>query len=355
MLQKLLLASLMCISLSMQAGHLSRIAEKVGRPLQKAIVVLVCSTTTCLMGFKAEAELRVLEGIGVDSYYGTRLKELSLGGGSHSGHGFVDGKVILADNGRNEDSVGYLRELVTLDEDGVHLQELNAYLYYDYYLGGGKTYGEADKQMLTSTRLGFDHYDMRSFELADDTDGFVVSHLHLIGVEFPLSIHRYKPVFISKSKVTPKFSSKVGAGGLGLVKTGIFSQADLEAWAGDEADFSYSFFLTNSIGVYIRPMQDGIDVGRLGLGFKVEQMRTLRGDIDFTDGTDGSFTAIWESAQAEVEITLLDYNDSDDIWKLGVDLTFFRQLLDAESDAGKHFLQRKNGRRIRFALSKYWE
>ena len=336
MLQKLLLASLICMSLSMQAGHLSRIAEKVGRPLQKAIVVLVCSATTCLMGLKADAQLRL---IAVDSYHGTRIKELSLGRNSRSGHSFIDGRVILADNGSSDDhetSVGYVHGLATLDEDGMRLQELNSYLYYTYILPDGNTYGETSKQMLALTRLGFDHYDMRSFELADDTDGFAVSHLHGIGLELPI------------------LTTRVGVGNLGLVKTGLFEQADLEAWAGDEADFSYLLFLTNSIGLHIRPMRDGVYVGPLGLGFKVEQMRTLRGDIDFTDGTDGGFTAIWESAQAEVEITLLDYNYSKDIWKLGVDLTFFRQRLDAMSDTGKHFSQRKDGRRIRFKLSKYW-
>ena len=151
MLQRLLLATLMCVSLSMQAGRLSRVTKKVSHPLQKAIVVLACSAAACLMGLKAEAELRMLEVVrtdsyygsrvfGVESYYGTRMKELSFGGGSHSGHGFIDGKMILADNGRDENSFGYLRELVTLDEGGVHLQELNAYLYYTYYPGIGKTY-----------------------------------------------------------------------------------------------------------------------------------------------------------------------------------------------------------------------
>ena len=337
MLQRLLLATLMCVSLSMQAGRLSRITKKVGHPLQKAIVVLACSAAACLMGLKAEAQLQLIP---MDSYYWTRMKELSLGVGSHPGHGFVDGTMILVDNGSSDDhetSVGYLHGLATLDGDGMRLQELNTYIFYNYMLPYGTTYAETHNLMLEFTKLGFDHYDMRSFDLADDTDGFAVSHLHGIGLVLPL------------------LATKVGVGSLDLVKTGLFKQADLEAWAGNEADFSYLLFLANSIWLHFRPMQDGIDFGPLDFNFKVEQMRTFRGDIDFADGTDGDFTAIWESAQAEVEVTLLDYNNSDDILKLGVDLTVFRQRLDANANAGKRFSQRKNGKQIRFKLSKYWE
>lgn len=353
MFSRLLLPSLLCVSLSVQAARLSHITEKVGRPLQKALTVLICAAATCLVGLKAEAG-----NLWLASNYGARMKELSLGSGSHPGHGFVAGKAILADNGSSTDfepSVGYLHWLTTLNGDEGRLQELNAYLYYNYFLPDGKTYGQANKQIMTLTVLGLDHYDMRSFELTtrsprllfadhydtrrfefeDDTDGFAVSHLHWMGFESPF------------------FSTRVGVGDLGLVKTGLFRQADLEAWAGEGADFSYLFFLTNSIGISISPMQDGIDGGPLSFVFKIEQMRTLYGDIDFADGADGGFTAIWESAQAEIELTLLSDRYAHNIVKIGADLSVFRQRLDAESDAGKRFSQHKNGGRLSFKISKY--
>lgn len=355
MLQKSLLMLLLCMSLSVQASRLARIAAKVNRPLQKALAVLACSAATCFVGIKAEAGISWL-----DSDYGARLKELSLGSGSHPSHGFVAGKAILADNGNSnayEPSVGYLHGITTLNGDEARLQQFNAYLYYNYLLPDGRTYGQANKQIMALTVAGLDHYDMRGFELStrsprlwfadhhatrraeseEDTDGFVVSHLHWMGIESPF------------------FSSKVGVGDLGLVKTGLFRQADLEAWAGDGADFSYLFFLTNSIGVNINPMENGVDAGPLNLGFKIEQMRTLSGDIDFADGTDGSFTALWESAQAEFEITLFSDRYAYNVVKLGADLAVFRQRIDAESEAGKHFSQHKNGGQFSIAIRKYWD
>ena len=337
MFHKLLLASLVCISLSLQASRLSRVTEKVSRPLQQAVAVLACAAATCFVGIKAEA-------------YDAKVKELSFGTGYHYYDLFASGKMLLFDNGGsyyNEASIGYLHGQAALwqhrnkDDWGnsrtdsrADLRILNAYLLYFYGTPGGKTYSQGGGDVLVLTAVGFDRHDMRGFELGDDTEAFAVKHLHGIGFESPI------------------ISSKVGIGDLGLVETGTFQQADLEEWAGDGADFSYLFFLTNSIGGTVRQSSNGSRSHVTRLSFKIEQMRTLSGDIDFADGTDGDFSAIWESFKVEFGLSNKDHYNQRVLHELIIDWSAFRQRL-AASAGGRSFSQNKIGLRVGLRVTSY--
>ena len=120
MFHKLLLASLVCVSLSLQASRLSRVTEKVSRPLQQAVAVLACAAATCFVGIKAEA-------------YDAKVKELSFGTGYHYYDLFASGKMLLFDNGGsyyNEASIGYLHwraALVSRNGEGQPSSTKSAY------------------------------------------------------------------------------------------------------------------------------------------------------------------------------------------------------------------------------------
>ena len=322
------------------ASRLSRAITKVSRPLQKAVAVVACSVATCLVSIDAEAE-----NLWLDSEYGPRIKELALGSGSSPEHGFISGKAALMGNNNtpwdaedNMPMMGYLHGVVTLDGDEARLQQFNTYFIYfnNYGLLRNGTYSE-DNLLPAASMLGLDHFDFRAFELEDNTEGFAVSHLHLMGVEFPF------------------FLTKIGVGNLGLIETGSFSQADLEQWAGVETDFSYLLFLTNTLGIDVQPMQNAQRPGPIVLSFDIEQMRTLRGDIDFPDGTDGGFTAIRESVRAGIEFILYagEYGRSE--LSLGVEASTYRQRIDATAENGKKFSQHKSGRQVQVKLTKYWD
>ena len=219
----------------------------------------------------------------------------------------------------------------------MHLQQLNTYLYYLYGSSNGANganYSEDHLFTLALSGGGLDHFDFRALELEDDTEGFTARHLHWMGFESPF------------------FSTRVGVGDLGLVKTGLFRQADLEAWAGEGADFSYLFFLTNAFGIRAQPLRNGSDPGPVGISLDVEQMRTLRGDIDFLDGTDGGFTAIRESLRGEIEFVLYDEGGGGG-WALGVEASLYRQRISATAEDGRDFSQNKSGKRVQLNLTKY--
>ena len=205
-------------------------------------------------------------------------------------------------------------------------EHLDAHLLRMFMRLNNTSYHLPDHSEFALTAAGFDYYDKRSFELDDGTEGFRAGHLHWMGVDSPLLI------------------SKVGVGSLGFFDTGWFKQADLEAWAGKEAEFSYWFFLTNGIGFAIQP-----PYSPLGLEVRVLQSRTIKGDVDFADGSDGDFVALWESAKAHAHI------DPFFGIRIGVVASAFRQRLSADAATRKKFSQNKNGHRITGYMSLYFE
>ena len=235
----------------------------------------------------------------------------------------------------------------------MHLQQLNTYLYYLYGSSNGANYSEDHLFTVAFSSIGLDHFDFRALELEDDTEGFTARHLYWMGLEFP-----FLPNGLIETgdfqQVALFFSSNIGVGDLGFVETGSFRQADLEQWAGAEADFSYLFFLTNALGIRAQPLRNGSDPGPVGISLDVEQMRTLRGDIDFLGGTDGGFTAIRESLRGEIEFVLYDEGGGGG-WALGVEASLYRQRISATAEDGRDFSQNKSGKRVQLDLTKYYK
>lgn len=321
----------MAMAVTAHAGKLSQLAAKVPRPLQQAVAVVVCATT-CLVGFNPKAAGDwAIERMPL-------VKEMSAGIGSGPGHGFFSIKTGIDVEGDEErgsffsiDALGTLK--MSSNETGgndAYLEHFDGHFFRMYMLPEGMSYAHANRLELALTSAGYDYYDKRSFELTEGTEGFRTGHLHWMGIDSSFLI------------------TKVGVGNLGLVKTGWFEQADLEAWAGDGAEFSYWFFLTNGIGIAAQPRD-----GQLSLGAKILQARTLRGDIDFADGTDGDFVAIWESIEADVEFSLLDGDPYNDV-RIGIAASFYRQRLSAGGEMREELSQRTNGHRLLVGLGFYF-
>ena len=313
---------LMSMAVTVHAGRLSQAVSKVQRPLQQAVAVVVCAAA-CLV-FNSE----------VKAYNSgsSPLKEFAVGGGV-PGYAFFNTKMGVYLPGDEADGSVFnidLRYAIKSNDDyyGVYFEHFDAHLFRMFMRPNGITYPLPDRMGLALTGAGYDTYDKRSFELDGGTEGFAAGHLHWMGLDSPI------------------FISKVGVGSLGFVDTGWFEQADLEAWAGDGAEFSYLLFLTNGIGFELQPRHS-----LLGVGVKVLQSRTIKGDIDFADGVDGNFVALWESAEAKAE--LIFTNDSPVAARLGVTAAAFRQRISADAETGEKFSQRKGGYRIAGHVSLY--
>ena len=321
---------LISMATTAQAGGLSQLAMKVPRSLQQAVAVVVCATA-CLVGFNLKAEGNNDDRIPI-------LKEWAYGVGSSPGHLFIAGKLGIDSPGDLADgSLFNLDALATFNNESSngfqsYLEHLDAHFFRIYIRPEGTTYSQANRLEVSLSSVGFDYYDKRSFALDGGTEGFRAGHLHWMGLDSPILI------------------SKVGVGSLGLVNTGWFEQDDLEAWAGDEAEFSYWFFLTNGINVALQRRHSDFS-----FGLKILQSRTVKGDIDFADGTDGDFGAIWEIATVDAELSFLKkYWHEGDV-RLGAAVSAFRQRLNANDETGGKFSQRKSGVRIAGHMGFYFD
>ena len=328
MLKHLLAVLLFSVALTAQAGKLSQLVAKMPLPIKQAVVVIACAAT-CLVGLNPQS---------AEAYYEQQslppFKELMRGGGSGPGHSFLATKLGI--NVRGDSAYGSFlnidTRIVARDGDSsgeqVHVEHFDGHLARMYNRPEGMTYSQANRLEYALTVAGVDYYDKRSFDLEDGTEGFKTAHLHWMGFDSSFVI------------------LKVGVGSLGFVKTGEFEQADLEYWAGDGADFSYVFFVTHGFGVALQPSDS-----RLSLGVKALQSRTLMGDIDFADGIDGDFVAIWESAEADLEWSLTKGSDAD--VRLGIGASIYRQRINADAATGERFSQNKKGHRIQGHLALY--
>ena len=202
----------------------------------------------------------------------------------------------------------------------------------------GQSYAQANRHEHKLTVLGYDHYDKRSFELEDGTEGFRTGYLHLVGFDY-----------------ASFFTTKVGLGNLAyatelyeVLKTAWFEQADLRDWAGSRADFSYLFFVTNGIGFAVQPRGGQL----LSYSAKILQARTIGGDIYFAGDDEGDFVAIWESIEGDVEFSLLEPYDN---LRLGLRASVYRQRLSANMGTRKKFSQRRSGNRVTGHVAFYFD
>ena len=332
--------------------HASRISDamaKVSSPLFKTVAVLVCSASLCLSALNNSANAKFLR----NSHFNPSMKRLEVGGGSKPSYAFFAGELTLADSGDDEIALGYLHGTVTVDRDALHLERFKSYLLYNTFRDPSTQETEPPAQaiinkeaIIKSSALGFDSYDFRSASNSSDGGGFAARHLHLFGWENILG------------------ASNVGLGDLGFVKLSAFEHAGLEEWAGAGADLSYMFFIEISLQLPIYPWRDlskletipaipsASDALPLFIGVRVEGLRTLFGDIDFVDGTDGSFGAGRNNVAADIKFRLLNDDSIDGGLNLNTELLFYWMGIDAEADSGRTYKQRTNGKRITFKLEK---
>ena len=321
-MKTLLVVLLISMAVTAQAGKLSQLAAKVAHPLQK-MVVIACATG-CMLGF-APKHAESIERV-------SPIKELVLGVAPETSQGFIRAKFGIPTDGEGEGDFS----LFNIDtnimasyralEDNVHAEHFDAhFIRMSGIASASQSYAHANRLEYAITGAGYDFYDKDSYDLTDGTEGFKASHLHWMGFESPFVI------------------MKVGVGHLPGIKTGEFEQADLEAWAGDAAEFFYWLFVTNGVGFDLQSPQLPVSFGA-----KILQSRTLWGGIDFADGTDGNFTAIWEIIEADAELSFLNVSSSFHAdFRIGVIGSVFRQRISGNTETGEKFSQRVNGARIR--------
>ena len=240
----------------------------------------------------------------------------------------------------NLEASAAIKRYTDLSEADSYLESLNIHLFHtDNPISGNlgeEHYPHLGRIIPTFSILGFDYNDKYTFELEDDIKGFRAGHLHLVGMDSSVIV------------------SKVGLGRLGSVDidTGWFEQEDLQAWAGGKAEFSYQLFLTNGIGIGIHPPEVAASITA-----RAVQERTFGGNIDFADGTEGEFVALWESVEVDVELSLGHVDDDKNFGdvRLRVAAYAFRQRLSANAETGEKFSQRKNGHRLSVSMVAYYE
>ena len=307
------------------SGAAVRAWQRVATPVKSVAVGVACLATVCTHAAFATHE--TTKSLWLGSYlHDKAVKELTMGVSSDK-QATLGGTLVLHEfiNPYYEpDMMGYLSGEMVVDGEHVRFPRLRGYLIYD------QSHRMPEKWRAVPlygaiTTTGYDYYDFRTDELGNDIEGFTAHHVHLTGFELPV------------------ISSSIGVGNLGF-KTGNFEQADLRAWAGDNADLSYVLFHEGSLGIKIMPLRKSWDRwGTLVLGIKAKQLRTLFGDIEFEDGMNGDFTAIWEEVSADLSIELVAGEHVQ--WNLLGELRSYRQRLDAQSEDGSAFSSRANGKK----------
>ena len=306
--------------------------QRVAKALKTAVVSIAVATTIVAGAVSADViTTKVTEEIEseradaneiiwIRSYLPTaKMMDLwisfATGGGDYHGQGRLGFSMVLAQDKWSKLDYGFLQGEVSVDDYPRRLPFVRAHLIRDTILDG--------ELPLLVTSTGYDYFDFRADDLGGEIEGFTAHHVHLYGVE------------------TPVFSSSIGIGDLGFAKLGNFSQADLNYWAGDNADLSYILFHRGSLGIRWMPSE------RWAFNVDARQLRTIGGDIDFTDGTDGNFTAIWEeiALKSEFDIHL------DQVRMVG-ELRFYRQRIDADDEIGNSFSSRQDGKKgsLKFQL-----
>ena len=272
----------------------------------------------------------------------------------------LDGKLALANYHDDGLSLGLLWELSS-SRDNTNLRRFRPYLFgIDIPIGKEDVLDDG-----YLTLIGYEYLDFRGNKLDGDVEGFVGRHMNLIEFKFPA------------------FSSSIG---VGWPHGNFFKQANLEAWAGEDAHLNYDFFHEGSLGFRLMPMRkngpllDGKyvlvandevsrpffvdqealnerpdlkavmvpnnDPGPLVFDLYAKQARTIGGDIEFPYGTDrdGSFTAIWEELSIQATQRLwgnIPYDD-EELSIIGY-LRLYRQRLNAKDGHGNSYSSRQSG------------
>ena len=329
----------------LQAYQLSDALTKVSRPLAKTVAVLVCSATLCFSA-PNNADGNFLR----DSYLNPRIKRLEVGGGSKPSYAFLAGELTLAESGDDGAVIGYLQGTATVNTDASHLERSKSYLFYNLSrLSPEQTIMRDPDMLIRSSAIGVDSYDFRSSSNSSDEGGFAAEHFHLLGWENFLG------------------ESNIGLGDIGFVNFSAFKHEGLEEWAGAGADFSYISFVEIVLKLPLYPYSDlgklktipatmsASDDIPLFVGVRVETLRTLFGDIDFADGTDGGFDAGRNNVAVDIKLRLLNDDRIDGGLNLNTELLFYWMGVDAEADSGRTFKQITNGKRFTFKLEKLFE
>ena len=294
-----------------------------------------------------------------DDVYWNNLKRFAVSGSLNPHHSGVEATYILRDTGGDllggdtdpSPSLGYLDFKANYDGEQMRLPRLETYLTYSYALPYYMSYADGHKIRGAISSLGYEYYDHSTYELDDaETEGFVAHHIHMFGVHFPM------------------FGSNFGLGDIGYAKTGGFEQADLEAWAGDDARLSFVFFHRGYLQLRWRSLraayfsatddhphvfyerESADDVLPIDVGIKAEQLRTLFGNIEKKNGEEGDFTAIWESILADVRLQIYSgYARNDGLFLVG-EFEAYRQRINAQLEEGGAFSQQASGKRITLKL-----
>ena len=83
------------------------------------------------------------------------------------------------------------------------------------------------------------------------------------------------------------------------------------------------------------------------VGLEVRDLRTIGGDIDWEDSTDGDFTAVWNDITLSLSQELATGKAHS--WYLQVEGSVYRQSIDAKG-AGKTFNSSEKGARLSASL-----
>ncbi len=368
---RLALLLLMCSTLfaSADVAKLSRFARQVAA--SATAVGVACSAMLCTVGVASAKDVpKYWQGYHWDAsqYHVAQLKKLALtgyrGAQQHTAPGGgVELEFILRDSGGDlfeghpdSASWGYLHTQAVHDGEDWHFPRLHVYLMYDYGVPYPMSYADGQAIKAEISQWGYSYYDFRAHRLAnDETEGFVTHHLHLWSLG-----------------LLPMFRSSFGLGDLGVVETGSFAQSDLTAWAGDEADFHAVLWHHGSLEFRFRSFWGDLqfDIASdypllyyatskeppppIDFGIKVEQLRSLFGDIDLPDAGDGGFTAIWEAVTADIVLTLFSGERREGSLSIALEGSVYRQRIDGEIDGGKSFSQNVRGRRITGKIITLW-
>lgn len=333
--------------------------SRVGKTL-KAFAVTALVATSVIVSNPTHASDGGLKGVKRFFHPGDYLDVMEMSIGRSSNDQLVlDGKLALANYHDDGLSLGLLWELSS-SRDNTNLRRFRPYLF-EINIPIGEEDVLDDGYL---TLIGYEYLDFRGNKLDGDVEGFVGRHMNLIEFKFPA------------------FSSSIG---VGRPHGNFFKQANLEAWAGEDAHLNYDFFHEGSLGFRWMPLRkngtviDGIyvlvdndetspffvdqealnerpdlkvvmvpnsDPGPLVFDLHAKQARTIGGDIEFPYGTDidGSFTAIWEelSIQATQRIWGNILYDDEELSIIGY-LRLYRQRLNAKDGHGNSYSSRQSG------------
>lgn len=368
MMNRLVMRSLFvfsfCLSVPLQASASPSALSQISKTVKASVVAAAFATTMIASTVFAESSATNTPNNGGEKLpsfiveYRNRhidlasVKELSTGFDSNKQF-LVGTTVALLDKYDPDDNDpyranGYLRGQMLISGDGIRFPNLKASTFYSqfddnegfFYDYGGDSYDHPGVRQVIGgySSLGYEWLDFRG----SDAKGFTANHFHLLGFTVGTDPSR------DENRAIIMFKSATGLNDIGIVKLGNFNQDDLQAWAGKGADFSYVLTHEGSVGFTFTPKTKGYDGGEhngyrpdgLVIGLEVRDLRTIGGDIDWKNGTDGDFTATWNDIKLSLSQELAtgkDYN-----WYLLLEGSVYRQTIDAKG-AGKTFNSSEKG------------